>query len=151
MKTVYVGICEHMCGVYVPTQHTACIVPVLLSSRPFVPAASLGQLFCTRLEWSLWNPSISVVRSLCRSSCFVPLNSPCCFLLGTLCFVPEGRTACLLEDTFAIQNLEQGGINIANLLREELSRSVMGKVSIPLFCKFPCLQCPQTTEQQFAG
>lgn len=40
---------------------------------------------------------------------------------------------------------------MANLVREKLSYSVMGEVSITLFCKLPCLQSPQTTKLQFAG
>lgn len=40
---------------------------------------------------------------------------------------------------------------MANLVREELSHSMMGEVSITLFCKLPCLQSPQTTKLQFAG
>lgn len=76
------------------------------------------------------------------------LNSPWCFLLGTLCSVP---VACLLEATFASQKLEKEGVNMANLVREELSHSMIGEVSITLFCKLSCLQSPQTTKPQFAG
>lgn len=146
------GRCANVCSISVPSQHTTRTDPGLLSSRLFVLAASLGQLFYTRLECSLWNPSISVVWSPCWSSCFGPLNSPWCFLLGTLCFVPAVKDSLPSRRHFCYPKAwGGGGINMANLVKEELSCSVMGKVSIPLFCKFPCLQCPQTTEQQFAG
>lgn len=49
-----------------------------------------------------------------------------------------GRTACILEATFVTQKLEEG-VNLANLVREELFHSVMSEVSITLFYKLPCL------------
>lgn len=54
------------------------------------------------------------------------------------------RTACLLEATFASQKLEKEGVNMASLVRE-LSHSMVGEVSITLFCKLSCFPSDNKT------